>query len=119
VLESERSEVVGAGKGLEPGYSAGRWEACLDATKVGPALWVRRRRNGDRFVPLGMERPKKLQDFLVDEKVPRADRDRIPVVATPDRIVWVVGYRIDDRFKVTADTREVLRLRYRRAEAEV
>ncbi|MHB1160903.1 MAG: tRNA lysidine(34) synthetase TilS, partial [Chloroflexota bacterium] len=81
-------------------------------------LWVRRRRPGDRFVPLGMDQPKKLQDFMVDEKIPRGERDQVPVVATPDRIVWVLGYRIDDRFKVTEDTSKILRLYFRRTELE-
>ena len=50
--------------------------------------------------------------FLVDEKVPRGERDGVPVVATPNGIIWVAGYRIDDRFKVTPRTRRVLKLRY-------
>ncbi len=96
---------------LEAYRSAGRQEAYLDADKTGPALEVRRRRSGDRFYPLGMGNPKKLHDFLVDEKVPRSARDGVPVVATPDAVVWVAGYRIDERFKVTADTKRVLHLR--------
>lgn len=91
--------------------SAGRLEAYLDADKTGPVLEVRRRRPGDRFYPLGMGNPKKLHDFLVDERVPRSERDSIPVVAIPDAIVWVAGYRIDERFKVTADTKRLLYLR--------
>lgn len=90
----------------------GRWEACLDADLAGSPLAVRCRMPGDRFVPLGMAQPKKLQDFLVDEKVPRGERDGVPVVATPNGIIWVAGYRIDDRFKVTPRTRRVLKLRY-------
>jgi len=93
---------------------ADQLEACLDADRVGATLTVRRRRPGDRFVPLGMERPKKLHDFMVDAKIPRSDRDRVPLVATPDDIVWVVGYRIDDRFKVTPNTRRLLKLRCER-----
>ncbi len=118
VLESERLEVAGEAKTVKEYCSRSRWEACLDAAKTGSVLWVRRRRRGDRFVPLGMEQAKKLQDFLVDEKVPREERDRIPLVATPDQIAWVVGYRIDDRFKVSADTRQILRLRFQRTEAD-
>ncbi len=91
--------------------SAGRREAYLDADKTGPALEVRRRRRGDRFYPLGMGSPKKLHDFMVDERVPRSERDSTPIVVIPDAIVWVAGYRIDDRFKVTPETRRVLHLR--------
>lgn len=85
---------------------------CFDAASVGPKLRVRSRRPGDRFTPLGMARSKKLQDFLVDEKVPRQDRDALPLVVRDDAIVWVVGLRMDERFKVTADTRSVVRLQF-------
>ncbi len=112
VLAAELLELGTAGVHRNDYCSGNRWEACLDAGKVGSILLVRRRKGGDRFVPLGMDQSKKLQDFLVDEKVPREERDRIPVVATPEQIAWVVGYRIDDRFKVTPDTRRILRLRY-------
>lgn len=97
---------------LEDYRSAGRQEAYLDADRVGPVLEVRRSRPGDRFFPLGMGSPKKLHDFMVDEKVPRGERGSIPIVATSDAIAWVAGYRIDERFKVTADTKRVLLLRY-------
>ncbi|MGE5620045.1 MAG: tRNA lysidine(34) synthetase TilS [Sphingomonadaceae bacterium] len=118
VLEAELLERGGEGIRNESCSRSGRWEVCLDAATTGSELWVRRRRRGDRFVPLGMTQPKKLQDFMVDEKIPREERDRIPVVTASDQIVWVVGYRIDERFKVTADTRRVLRLRFRRTEEE-
>lgn len=112
-LEVELEELSGAGGGLPSGLAArDRWSATADADEVGPALLVRRRRPGDRFIPLGMSEPKKLQDYLVDEKVPRSERDRIPIVATPNAVVWVAGYRLDDRFKVTPATRRALRLRY-------
>ena len=116
VLESEIVEPRAAELVRSGCNSGGRWEACLDAAKTGSVLWVRRRRRGDRFVPLGMEQTKKLQDFLVDEKVPRGERDRIPVVATLEQIAWVVGYRIDDRLKVTDGARRILRLSYERTE---
>jgi len=89
---------------------AGRWVAFLDLDRTGERLVARRRRNGDRFQPLGMSAPKKLQDFFVDAKIPRAWRDGIPIIATPKDIVWLAGWRIDDRFKVTPDTTRMLRL---------
>ncbi len=77
-------------------------------------LVVRRRREGDRFQPLGMDVPKRLQDFLVDEKIPMLLRDRLPLVVSGDTIAWVCGVRISDRFKVTETTRRVLRLEVRK-----
>ena len=77
-------------------------EAFVGVGVAEPALVVRSWRPGDRFRPLGMRGSKKLQDYFVDEKVPRAKRVLVPVVARPDgRIVWVVGYRLDDRARVS------------------
>lgn len=88
------------------------WSVILDMDRVGDRLWVRSRRAGDRFQPLGMAQEKRLQDFLVDAKVPRSWRERVPLVVSPSQIVWVVGWRIDDRAKVTENTLRALRLRF-------
>lgn len=86
--------------------------ADLDFDKCGTKLVARSRRPGDRFQPLGMAEPKKLQDFMVDCKIPRAWRDRVPLVCSPTEILWVVGWRISDIAKVTIDTRQVLHLKF-------
>ena len=59
-----------------------------------------------------MEQPKKLQDFMVDAKIPRAWRDSIPLVCSPEQILWVVGWRIDDRAKVTSATKRVISIQF-------
>lgn len=87
--------------------------AHIDADKIPGELKVRIRKPGDSFRPFGMIGEKKLQDFFVDEKVPRRKRDTIPIVESDDRIVWVAGFRIDDSFKVTEETQRVLVLRMR------
>lgn len=92
--------------------AAGPGEAWLDADVCGSRLWMRTRRPGDRFQPLGMAGQKKLHDFFVDEKVPRAERDRVPLVISPRGLIWVVGYRLDERFRVRPETRRVLHLRW-------
>jgi tRNA(Ile)-lysidine synthase len=77
-------------------------------------LSVRNRRPGDRFRPFGLDRQKKLQDFFVDRKVARADRDRVPLVVDEnDRILWVAGHEIDEAFRVTDVSRAVLILTLR------
>ena len=92
----------------------GNWEALFDVERITPALTVRNFRAGDRFQPLGMKHEKKLQDFFVDEKVPRHQRGRVPLLCAADgRIAWVVGHRIGDPFKVTERTRRVLRLSFK------
>ena len=82
----------------------------FDAEKMIFPLVVRPRKKGDFFYPLGFGKKKKLQDFFVDEKVPRDERDAVPLVVSGEDIVWVVGYRGDERFKVTDETKRVLKL---------
>ena len=84
--------------------------ALLDADLLGEKLCLRNARHGDRFRPLGMRGMKKLQDFFTDEKEPAHRRWDAPVLLSGDDIAWVVGRRIDDRFKVTDATRRVLRI---------
>ena len=88
--------------------------AYLDFDKTGDRLVVRSRQPGDRFQPLGMSQPKKLGEFMIDSKIPSAWRQRIPIVCSPEHILWVVGWRIDDRVKVTKGTKQVLCLKFER-----
>ncbi|MBH0178494.1 MAG: tRNA lysidine(34) synthetase TilS [Nitrospira sp.] len=77
----------------------------MDADRIDGPLVVRAWQPGDRFCPFGMKgRSKKLQDFFTDLKVVGSDRTRIPVVATAEQILWVVGYRQDDRSVMTPAT---------------
>jgi len=87
----------------------------FDLHRAGIELLVRQRRPGDRFQPLGMNMPKKLQDFMVDAKIPLSWRDHVPLVCSPQQIIWVVGWRIDDRVKVTEATTQILRLEFIKA----
>ncbi len=93
---------------------ADNYTAFFDADKTGETLTVRSRRRGDRFYPLGMTGQKKLGEFMIDAKIPRIWRDRVPIVCSPEQILWVVGCRIDDRVKVTDKTRKVLYLKFER-----
>jgi tRNA(Ile)-lysidine synthase len=92
------------------------WEAYLDAHHTGVDLHLRTRQRGDRFQPQGMAgRSKGLNAFMIDAKIPQHIRDRWPLVVSASHIVWVAGYRIDERAKVTEETRQVLHLRFARA----
>ncbi len=73
-------------------------------------MTMRPRRPGERFQPLGMSQPKKLNEFMIDSKIPRAWRRWVPIVCSPEHIIWVAGWRIDERVKVTENTRKILRL---------
>jgi len=88
--------------------------AYLSFDEAGENLTVCSWQPGDRFQPLGMSRSKKLGEFMIDEKIPRAWRRNVPVVCSPKHILWVVGWRIDDRVKVTESTRQILRLGFER-----
>jgi tRNA(Ile)-lysidine synthase len=75
-------------------------------------LSVRNRRPGDRFSPIGVGGRKKLQDFFVDRRVARPDRDRVPlVVDDANRIIWVAGYGIDEAFRITDPAQAVIILK--------
>jgi tRNA(Ile)-lysidine synthase len=89
--------------------------AHFDLQKTGMNLCVRKRQPGDRFQPLGMNMPKKLYEFMVDAKIPRSWRSRIPIVCSAQQIIWVVGWRIDDRVKLTKASKEILRLEFIRS----
>jgi tRNA(Ile)-lysidine synthase len=90
----------------------------LDAECVGQEVRVRTRRPGDRLQPLGSPYAKKLKSFLIDAKIPRVLRDRVPLVVTSKGIAWVAGMRPAEWAKVTATTRAVLRLQLVRHVAE-
>ncbi|MFW6005968.1 MAG: tRNA lysidine(34) synthetase TilS [Candidatus Bipolaricaulota bacterium] len=85
----------------------------VDWRKVEQPILIRNREDGDRFVPLGMKGEKKLKDFFIDLKIPRRERDKIPLVCDENGIIWVVGFRIDDRYKVDNTTEEILTMRAR------
>jgi tRNA(Ile)-lysidine synthase len=87
--------------------------AYLDLAKSGERLAVRARKRGDRFQPLGLSQSKKLGEFMIDAKIPQAWRGRVPIVCSGKEIVWVVGWRIDERAKVKRDTKQVLRLEFK------
>jgi tRNA(Ile)-lysidine synthase len=100
--------------GKDWGGEANDFSASFDFTKVGQKLTIRRRLNGDRFQPLGMTQPKKLNVFMIDARIPQAWRRNIPLVCAGDNIIWVIGYRIDERYKVKTETQEILRLEFKR-----
>jgi tRNA(Ile)-lysidine synthase len=91
-------------------------EAVVASDLLDCPLTVRTRRRGDRFRPLGMGgRGRKLQDFFVDRKVARVERDQVPlVVDRNDRIVWVVGHSVAEDFRITEPRRGVILLKARR-----
>jgi tRNA(Ile)-lysidine synthase len=87
----------------------------FDLDRVGVRVQVRHWRQGDRFQPIGMERPVKLQDLFVNQKVPQAQRRRLLLACTNEgEVFWVEGLRISERFKLTKSTIRRLHWRWQR-----
>jgi tRNA(Ile)-lysidine synthetase-like protein len=92
------------------------WQAFLNHDVTGSELILRRRQPGDRFQPLGLEgRQTTLREFMINVKIPAQWRHRVPVVASPQHIVWLAGWRVDERARITASTKRVLHLRFARS----
>jgi len=116
IVESKRfgirldSEAIKRKNLKEKPYSKDEMTAFLDWDKLKPPFILRNPRTGDRFRPLGMKGTKSLKDFLTDLKVPRYEKERVRVLTSKGEIVWILGYRIGDEFKVRKTTEDVLKI---------
>ncbi len=89
--------------------SKGEFVEFIDYNKVIPPIKLRNRRSGDRFYPLKMKGLKKVKDFFIDNKIPKGYRNLIPIlVDSEDKIIWIMGMRLDNRVKINFDTKKVL-----------
>jgi len=89
------------------------WEAYLDADIVGENPCLRSRRPGDTFCPLGLGgRHKKVNEFMIDQKIPSDQRDTIPLLVANGQILWVCGYRPDERVSLRTDTQKILHVKF-------
>jgi tRNA(Ile)-lysidine synthase len=102
-------------RGLSLAAPPGTLTACLDLDRVGEEVVVRSVKSGDRFRPMGLGQQKKVNAFMLDARIPRSWRNRVPVVIAQGQVVWVTGWRIDETVKVTECTARVLVLEFRLA----
>ena len=89
-------------------FEANKFKAFVDADKLIFPLIIRYKQEGDRFMPLGMRNFKKLSDFLINQKIPLPQKERIILLINGNgEVIWVAGLRQDDRYKVNATTKKV------------
>lgn len=88
----------------------------IDAGLIGKNLVLRNWKEGDWFFPLGLDGKKKVSDFFIDQKIPIFKKHLIPILETEGKIVWICGLKIDDRFKITENTKEILEISFKMKE---
>jgi len=86
--------------------------ACFDSDKIAQPLTLRHWQAGDAFYPFGMKGKKKLSDFFTDKKYTLQQKEQVWLLLSNNEIVWVMGERSDDRFKITAETKNILRISF-------
>ncbi len=87
----------------------------IDADRIAEPLVVRTVKSGDVFQPLGLQGKKKIADYFIDSKIPHSQRSQIPILVCQTGIIWICGYRMDDRFKVLPSSNSILVVRLRHA----
>ena len=113
-LQIQNAQLKIEGESITVGYRlpTADYIACLDAKEITFPLILRKWKEGDYFYPLGMKKKKKLARFFIDQKLSKTDREKIWVLEMNKKIIWVVGLRIDDRFKITDKTKKILKLSF-------
>lgn len=115
ILVEEAHCILSASRDKYPQKTDEKTSAIFDLSKVDLPLIIRAREKGDFFCPSRFGRKKKIQDFFVDEKIPREERDAVPLICSRNDIIWVLGHRADQRFLPDEKTKEYLILTSRSA----
>lgn len=88
----------------------------FDYDKIKEKLIIRKRVNGDKMTPLGMKGTKKIKDIFMDLKIPIEKRDKVPILCFDNEIAWLVGYKVSEKFKITKETKNIIKITFARKE---
>lgn len=91
-------------------YRADENMISIDADKVKGNLKIRNRRDGDKFMPFGMDKYKKLKNFFIDNKIDRYKRDLIPIITDDEEIIWIVPFRISEKYIIDKNTKRIINI---------
>lgn len=105
-----KMEVIDKEKGIE--FSNNPLIKLFDYDKIEERIVIRTRKDGDKMKPLGIKGTKKLKDIFINLKVPKEERDIIPLICFDDEIAWIVGYKVSESFKITKGTNRVLKISF-------
>lgn len=92
-------------------YTDSKSEASIDQDKVQFPLLIRKWQQGDYFKPLGMSGFKKLSDYFIDSKLSLLEKENLWILANGEQIIWIIGHRLDDRYKITSQTKRIVKIK--------
>lgn len=97
-------------------FSEDPYKKYFDYDKINRYISIRTRQEGDRFTPFGMKGSKKLKDLFIDLKIPKEERNKLPLLCFDDEIAWIVGHRVSNKYIVTKNTRNILEIKITKGE---